>query len=338
MRVSSSFDCHSKICPLPLCGECVCVGGVLKQAIDLSTQLRNEVVAFCEALASCKKTDDEAMHSTIAAMHSLSAEIARTERTLSIAELKAILAPAIELHATAPFVKRLQTWPRGYPGDFETIEDLVDCCPKLSSDHPAYWIEWYALNSAVGQQHRNKIRFQADQIRSVLGGNNEEPRYVASVGCGGARDFALVTDALKTAHVTLIDIDEQALKLAVSRVKTAASVDAIQGDALRALRSSKTSFDLLLFGGLFDYLPDRYVVSTLGMAIRKLRDSNNRLVFTNIRKGNPFRPWLSYVADWQMIERSEDELYSLCAQAGLDEGRLSVNTDPTGLALLAVVG
>jgi hypothetical protein len=36
-----------------------------------------------------------------------------------------LVARAREVHARSPFVRRLQSWPRGYPGDFETVEYLL---------------------------------------------------------------------------------------------------------------------------------------------------------------------------------------------------------------------
>ena len=43
--------------------------------------------------------------------------------------LRATLMPHLEqiraLHARSPFVARLQAWPRGYAGDFETVEYIV---------------------------------------------------------------------------------------------------------------------------------------------------------------------------------------------------------------------
>ncbi len=35
-----------------------------------------------------------------------------------------MLEPVRRIHARSAFVKRLQEWPRGYPGDFETVEYL----------------------------------------------------------------------------------------------------------------------------------------------------------------------------------------------------------------------
>lgn len=50
------------------------------------------------------------------------------------------------LHSRSPFISRLQSWPRGYPGDFETIESLVQQINRATPGTEPYktWIEYLA--------------------------------------------------------------------------------------------------------------------------------------------------------------------------------------------------
>jgi SAM-dependent methyltransferase len=165
--------------------------------------------------------------------------------------------------AHAPFIWRIQNWPRGHPGDFETIELICEGSPKLAASDPFFWIEWYSLNSAIVQQHRNKIEYQQAQLRTVSASGR-----ILSVGCGGARDM-LALDGRTGRHVTLVDIDPDALDLARARAsKWAESVEVIEGNALKVLRSLRGPYDMVLFGGLFDYLDDRTIVPLLRLADR----------------------------------------------------------------------
>src|SRR5262245_31745908 len=66
---------------------------------------------------------------------------------------------AREIHRASPFARRLQDWPRGYPGDFETIEWLQTAVNKAVPGSLGWAIESYALTSAIAQQHRNKVAF-----------------------------------------------------------------------------------------------------------------------------------------------------------------------------------
>jgi hypothetical protein len=60
-------------------------------------------------------------------MHSLATAITTSEDVgVTRLEMPRVLDGVRALHARPPFVHRLQTWPRGYAGDFETVEWLCD--------------------------------------------------------------------------------------------------------------------------------------------------------------------------------------------------------------------
>jgi len=78
-------------------------------------------------------------------------------------EIRSYLLPVRLLHRRSLFVARAQDWPRGYAGDFETIEYLCDGTNRVSrEDSLGYCIEEYTLNSQITQQHRNKVKLQAE--------------------------------------------------------------------------------------------------------------------------------------------------------------------------------
>jgi len=56
---------------------------------------------------------------------------------------------------------------------------------------------------------------------------------------------------------------------------------------------------------------------------------------SNIAEGNPFRPWIEYLADWWLIERTEVGVVRLLEEAGFDPRRVRISRDSTGLALMA---
>jgi extracellular factor (EF) 3-hydroxypalmitic acid methyl ester biosynthesis protein len=56
----------------------------------------------------------------------------------------------------------MQSWPRGYPGDYETIEYLCECAIKAPPGTIEYFIDQYAVTCNMSQQHRNKLTWQAD--------------------------------------------------------------------------------------------------------------------------------------------------------------------------------
>ena len=58
------------------------------------------------------------------------------------------------------------------------------------------------------------------------------------------------------------------------------------------------------------------------------------MFFTNIAADNPYRPWLDYVLNWRLIERSAGELRELVAAAGIDQRGMRLERDRTGLTHL----
>ena len=61
------------------------------------------------------------------------------------------------VHAESPFIRRLRQWQRGYPGDSETIEYLMRQENHAEPGRLAFWLEQYALDASLSQQHRNKV-------------------------------------------------------------------------------------------------------------------------------------------------------------------------------------
>ena len=210
----------------------------------------------------------ELLHATAAGLHGFAASVLACEQAgLDRSTLLPHLTPVRALHARSPFVERLQTWPRGYPGDFETVEWLCEARNHAPVGTVGWAIEQYALQSPVAQQHRNKVGLQARAILSTL---VEKPdARIASIGCGGCRDLSLIQGYIPSTDGTfvLVDADADALAFARARLDRLAAdrCDFVHGRVPRVLASvaAKGPFELVVAGGLFDYLPDRCVADTL---------------------------------------------------------------------------
>jgi SAM-dependent methyltransferase len=164
---------------------------------------------------------------------------------------------------------------------------------------------------------------------------------IASIGCGGCRDLSLIQDYIPSGQgsFVLVDADADALEFARQRLpRLAARCEFVTGAVPRVLsKVTRTrGFDLVVAGGLFDYLPDRWAVATL-RAMRKMLAPGGKLLFSNIAAGNPFRAWLEYLAEWQLIERNRQDLELLLREADFPVDNLHIFRDTSELAYMVDV-
>jgi len=309
---------------------------------DQSDVALSELGAACTAMAAIERqpppTPVRLLHATAAALHTFAAavescEAAGLERPQILSSVEAVR----QMHARSPFVHRLQSWPRGYPGDFETVEWMCEARNRAKPGTLAWGIEQYALHSPIAQQHRNKVALQA---RAVLAAVLDRPAArIASIGSGGCRDLRLIQNFVPRGRgrFVLVDADNEALRFAQQHLGTLADrCHLVTGRIPRVLPTlaAQGPFDLIVAGGLFDYLPDRWAGATL-RECRRLLAPTGRLLLSNIAAGNPFRPWLEYLADWTLIERHPSDLARLLTSAGYDVEGATISHDTSGLALIA---
>lgn len=304
------------------------------ERLDLSG-LKSQVTTFSRFFASMPVNSAAAMHGTISQMHALCSVLADLPPAIwRSPEVQEVLMPAAELQAQSSFVRRLREWPRGYPGDFETVELLMKGVEVPTSADPAEWIDWYALNTAIGQQHRNKVWWQYLQMCAVT------PGRILSVGCGGGADFNIAPHRFTGSEIVLLDLDQEALRLAQDRLQRYCEVHTICGDVRRGIRKAQDEgpFDIVVCGGLFDYLDDRTIIFLLKELRERAIKVGGSVQFTNIAEENPFRVWMEAIADWRLIHRSEADIRRIVEAAGFDLHGLRITRDGTGLTYLIEIG
>lgn len=302
-------------------------------------KLRKSVDNFISLESMIADGSSSFFHKVVAGMHELCFAIVEAEKNgIPRSEIEITIKPARDIHSRSVFVKRLQDWPRKYTGDFETIEYICNLENKSQYGKIEYYIEEYALNSAMAQQHRNKVWRQSEIILDTLL-NGTSAKKILSVGCGGCRDILKVVKYI--AHIpcdlVLHDIDSDALELSGKRLdKIRGRVHLVSGNFLQSMRKIEKlgPFDLILAGGLFDYISDKHISFFLKQALHKLLQSNSMLFFANIKKDNPYKVWQEYLANWKLIYRTEDDIAHLMTTAGFSDSRIHIEKDETGLTFL----
>lgn len=280
-------------------------------------------------------------HAALSALHGICAAILRAEDCgCDRRDIVDLLGPVRAIHARSPFVARLQAWPRGYPGDFETVERICRGENTAPEDAGvAIQCESYALNFPIAQQHRNKVRHQAQQIARAVYANRKA--RILAIACGGAPDFRELLPLLqrRPVEIHLNDADPAAIAFAQEKLqRIRRKCHWHEGNALALFRRWRRlpPFDLVLAGGLFDYLKKRPATFLLHHAYEQLAEGGT-LFFTNIAEGNPYRALIAYVGDWHLIERSEQQLVALTDAAAIPRTEVSIRREESGLAFLVEV-
>jgi len=304
-------------------------------AID---RLRRLVIDFV-ALEHSSLREEQLYHRVLGAVYRICDAILDCEEaSMSRDEIVVHLEPVRRIHARSPFVERLQTWPRGYAGDFETVEYLMSGTNRAFGPL-ARACEAYALSRSIAQQHRNKVHHQAARLMRAMLAKPRTSR-IASIACGSCPDLRLIRDHLETmvGELWLNDQDRDALAFSAASLSPQSERWQFhEADALTfARRLPREAFDLVLAGGLFDYLDSRAATLLIRLGYRSLAPGG-ALYFTNIAKGNPYRTLIEYFGDWKLIERTEDDILRDCAAAGIDRESVAIRRDETGLALLIEV-
>jgi extracellular factor (EF) 3-hydroxypalmitic acid methyl ester biosynthesis protein len=266
-----------------------------------------------------------------------------SEAGMRESEIIDALEPLRLVVSDSTLVARAQQQPRGYPGDYEMIEYIL--ARRVTGEPGTFGrlFDEFLLHSVVAQQHHNKIGHQVALIDAALraGGPGRPARTVLLIACGGAADLRMVDPGLLSPgdRIVLNDMDPGALAHAMATLpaRTAAHATTLPGNALRKATelAAEGPYDLVMAGGLFDYLEERPARAMVRTALRHLCAPGATFYFSNIAAGNPYAVAMKYGASWPLIEREEAAVEEIVRAAGGDlVERLSIRRDATGLALL----
>jgi|SRR5581483_3965055 len=229
--------------------------------------------------------------------------------------LQAELLPLVRLSRTG---ERLYAKPRGYAGDYQTIEMIYANAPA-GTGRIGPLIDGCVLDLAAVRAIRNRRGLIAAEILSSLGTAPKE-FHVASLGCGPASE---VFDVLGKAgdssrlHVSCIDIDREAL----ARVEAggrehgfADRVHTLHGNLIYLATGRQELHlapqDLIYSMSLVDHLSDEMATTLINWIYDRLRPGG-RVILGNFHPRNPSRGLMDHVLDWHLTHRDEADMSRL---------------------------
>ena len=276
-------------------GEALKGGGRVPEATALTAE--RAFLDFCRAI-----------HATIGGS---SAESSSVKIELG-ARLQRELLPFILLTQTT---ERFYSKPRGYAGDFQTINMIYENRPAgVGRIGPL--VDRCFLNSPIAKAMRNRPLLLGEEIKGIVQAK-DGAAHVTSLACGPAEEIFDVFQELddrRRLYASLVDIDLQALAHVADRRDQAELQDRINLInanlvylALGRQKLALSDQDLIYSIGLTDYFNDKFVIKLLNWIHGRLRVSG-RVILCSFHPDNYCRELMDYVLEWRLIHRSKEDM------------------------------
>ena len=234
-------------------------------------------------------------------------------------ELQRELLPYVLLAKTA---ERFYSKPRGYAGDYYTIELMYRNQPA-GIGRLGPMLDQCFLSCPPPVAVRNRRGLVSGLILEALDRYPNRRVNISSLACGPARELLDVfegprgEEARKRLYVTAIDIDQEALGLLRDNCRKFGlekNITAVHGNLIYLATGRQQvdmpPLDLIYSIGLIDYFNDEFVIKLMDWSHGRLAPGG-RVVLGNFDPSNTFRAFMDHVLEWRLIHRSEQDMNRL---------------------------
>jgi hypothetical protein len=241
------------------------------------------------------------------------------------------------------FIDRAFSKPRGYAGDYATINALYDDV-ATGDGRLGPLIDRWTREVPAARAVKNRRTLLAKAICEVAtNSRGHEPLSVTSLAAGPARElFDVLTQANPpNLLATCIDIDPEALAYASELAQQLGVLEHFtfaQDNIVRLCRGrGHTALGpqaLIYSVGLTDYLQDAFVVDLINWSYDHLLPGGT-LIIGNVVPSNPDKAYMDHILEWVLIHRTAEELCELFARSKFGEAPVSLREEPAGVDLFA---
>ena len=251
------------------------------------------------------------------------------------------LLPYVLLAETAA---RTFTKPRGYAGDFLTIELMYEAKPAgVAPLGPM--LDGCMMELPASVAVRNRRGLLAEEITDVVAARDDGERArIMSLACGPARELFDVFETLgdpAQIKATCIDFDLQALahvaerrdRLGLQRSMTLTPENLIHL-AIGRKTIDVDEQDLVYSIGLIDYFPDELVVKLMSL-IHSLLRPGGKVILGNFHPKNTCKAFMDHVLEWRLIHRSEADMDRLYRSSAFGRDCTNIRFEDQGINLFA---
>jgi CRP-like cAMP-binding protein/SAM-dependent methyltransferase len=249
--------------------------------------------------------------------------------------------PYVLLTTTA---ERFYSKPRGYAGDFLTIEMIYQNQPG-GSQRLGPLLDYCFLQSSSAKAVRNRRGLLTEEIGRTCAETSGDIVRITTLACGPAEElFDLLEDEqnAKRIRATLIDIDTEALAFVrkkASEKKLTEQLRLVEGNLVylatgRHKLADLPPQDLVYSIGLIDYFNDKWVVKLIDYVHSLLRPGG-RLILGNFHPANPDKAFMDYVLNWRLIHRTEEDMHRLFRQSKFGRDCTNIRFEGAGVNMFA---
>jgi extracellular factor (EF) 3-hydroxypalmitic acid methyl ester biosynthesis protein len=252
-----------------------------------------------------------------------------------------------KLFLCAPFAHRTYYKPNGYAGDYEMMNMIHRNQPEGRSLYEKL-IHLLLVSQWPAKSVRNRIAHLGENIlnETARAARAGKTARILNVGCGPAceiQTFLRETQLSNRADFTLIDFNEETLLHAGQKLVEAkrqfsrqTQIRTQQISVYELLKRTQRrsadaeKFDLIYCAGLFDYLAPDTCRALMELWYDSLSPGGLMLI-ANMADTKPFRNFIEFILDWQLIYRNSAEILSLVPEHSKET--TDVIAEPTSVNL-----
>ena len=327
--------------------------GIIREKSDHPYRLLNEAtMKFISTLEDIEKrylgaqeTPDELLNAVTKAITNMNSVCEQFERMVDhdgdiIKEARIDFRKRTDsILSKSYFINRARTWPQGYQGDHKMLESLYRNTPQ--SEGIGYYLDLYALNVALAEGVRNRIKKLEDILSEEISMRNKPS--VLNVACGSCRELMGASPAIinSEAKVTCIDFDNDALDFAQSRLYHTGALPQIELRKYNAARMFDHELNMAAFGkqdiiysvGYFDYLETDFLVKMLS-SLYMLLNPDGKLIMT-FKDADYYKTQdYHWLIDWDgFLQRNENDFKRILKKAWIPDNALSQTRDKSGVII-----
>lgn len=232
--------------------------------------------------------------------------------------------------------------PKGYPGDYRTLEIIYDFETFSPPNNLGFYFDKYFLENPYADAVRNRKDILHEILARTLRKKSGPVKVLnlASGSCREIRDLFKERDEeflRKDILFSCVDWDEDASNFSnreLQRLPGNIRVDFIREDIIAFTKTSNFfkkngEYDLVYSIGLADYLPDRVLKNLIKTSFEGLNRGGEFIIAHKDKEINFSHLPPEWFCDWVFVPRNQEDLLSLVRAVGLGDAVSRIERDST---------